>query len=71
VTLPHAPPPTHQCPPCPPLQAFKRETADLTAKRMAQGLLSKMLSCFVAKLQALAQVSTCVRVWLCVYVGRL
>lgn len=37
-------------------QAFKRETADLSAKRLAQSLLSKILSCFVAKLTALAQV---------------
>lgn len=37
-------------------QAFKRETADLAQKRLAQSLLSKILSCFVAKLTALAQV---------------
>jgi hypothetical protein len=50
-------PPAHPCPPSPPpLQAFKREAADLSAKRLAQSLLSKILSCFVAKLSALAQV---------------
>jgi hypothetical protein len=49
---------------CLPLpQAFKRETADLAQKRLAQSLLSKILSCFVAKLTALAQVRVCVDRW--------
>lgn len=37
-------------------QAFKRPDSDLAAKKLAQSLLSKILACFVAKLEALAQV---------------
>lgn len=38
-------------------QAFKRPDSDLAAKKAAQGLLSKILASFVAKLGALAQVN--------------
>lgn len=41
---------------CAASQAFKRPDSDITAKKLAQSLLSKILASFVAKLTALAQV---------------